>query len=155
MVFVRVRETCVEKPEIEQLSTTLHWNDDNGIRTRVVNLLHNRDISSFFQKMGLLRPLFHLFSVFSNTQYIFYNKSMWKMSCPFSIWCWDSNPQPLEHESSPITTVPGTPLVDFLVAAFSCNGSIAKIIIKNIIILWKCWNISMDTDNRVATPKPF
>ena len=26
---------------------------------------------------------------------------------PSGIWCWDSNPQPLEHESSPITTRPG------------------------------------------------
>ena len=23
--------------------------------------------------------------------------------CPSSIWCWDSDPQPLEHESPPIT----------------------------------------------------
>ena len=26
--------------------------------------------------------------------------------CPSSIQCWDSNPQPLEHESPPITTRP-------------------------------------------------
>ena len=32
-----------------------------------------------------------------------------KKSCPSSIWHWDSNPQPLEHESSPITTRPGLP----------------------------------------------
>ena len=30
-----------------------------------------------------------------------------KMLCPFSIWCKDSNPRPLEHESSPVTTRPG------------------------------------------------
>ena len=29
--------------------------------------------------------------------------------CPSSIWCWDSNPQPLEHELSPITPRPGLP----------------------------------------------
>ena len=28
---------------------------------------------------------------------------------PFSIWHWDSNPQPLDHELSPITTRPGLP----------------------------------------------
>ena len=28
------------------------------------------------------------------------------MNDPSSLWCWDSNPQPLEHESSPITTRP-------------------------------------------------
>ena len=27
-----------------------------------------------------------------------------KMSCPYSIWCRDSNQRPLEHEWSPITT---------------------------------------------------
>ena len=27
--------------------------------------------------------------------------------CPSSIWRWDSNPRPLENESSPITTRPG------------------------------------------------
>ena len=32
-----------------------------------------------------------------------------KMSCPFSIWCRDSNSGPLEHESPPITTRPGLP----------------------------------------------
>ena len=31
------------------------------------------------------------------------------MSCLSSIRRWDSNPQPLEHESSPITTRPGLP----------------------------------------------
>ena len=25
-------------------------------------------------------------------------------TCPSSIWCWDSNPRPSEHESHPITT---------------------------------------------------
>ena len=29
--------------------------------------------------------------------------------CQSSIGCWDSNPQPLEHDSSPITTRPGLP----------------------------------------------
>ena len=29
--------------------------------------------------------------------------------CPSSIWCLDSNPRPLEHESPAITTRPGLP----------------------------------------------
>ena len=29
------------------------------------------------------------------------------MTCPFSIWCKDSNRRPLDHESSPVTTRPG------------------------------------------------
>ena len=60
-------------------------------------------------QMGQSRPLFRLFSVFSNKQYNFYNKSMWKMSCPSSIRHQDSNPRPLEHECPHVTTTPGLP----------------------------------------------
>ena len=35
--------------------------------------------------MGQPWPLFHLFSVFSNKQYNFYNKSMWKMSIQYMV----------------------------------------------------------------------
>ena len=63
----------------------------------------------FFKKIGQPWASFRLFLVFSNNQYNFYNKSMWKMSSPSSIWCRDSNPRLLEHESSPITTRPGLP----------------------------------------------
>ena len=59
--------------------------------------------------MGQPRPIFHLFSVFSTNQNNFYSKSMWKMSCPSILQCRDSNPQPLEHELSPITTWPALP----------------------------------------------
>ena len=59
--------------------------------------------------MGNTRALFRFFSVFLNKRYNFYNKSMWKMSRSSSIRCWDLNPQPLIHESSPITTRPGLP----------------------------------------------
>ena len=37
------------------------------------------------------------------------NVVLTKMSCPSSISCQDSNPWPLEHQSSPITTRPGLP----------------------------------------------
>ena len=64
--------------------------------------------ASLFLKMGQPRPLFHLFSVFSNQhQYRFYNKSKWKYVIPSSIWRWDLNPWTFEYESSPITTKPG------------------------------------------------
>ena len=68
--------------------------------------------------MGQTRPLFRLFLVFSNKQYIFYTKSMLKMSCPSSIRRWDSNPRPLERESPPITTRPGLPPNDFRVIIY-------------------------------------
>ena len=54
-----------------------------------------------FLKIGHPRPLFRLFLSFhSNIRILTTNK------CPSSIQCWDSNPQPLEHESPPITTRP-------------------------------------------------
>ena len=62
-------------------------------------------VNKGFLKMGQTRSLFLLFLVFSKKQYNFYNNSM----CPSSIWHRDSNPQPFEHESSPITTRPGLP----------------------------------------------
>ena len=65
----------------------------------------------FLKKMGQPRPLFHLFSVFSNKHhYNFYNRYMWK-KCPSSIRCRDSNPWPSERESLPFTTRPGLPPV--------------------------------------------
>ena len=59
-----------------------------------------------FLKMGQPQPLFRLFLVFSNKQYNFYSKYKWKMSSPSSIWLQNLNPQPLEHETSPLTTRP-------------------------------------------------
>ena len=52
--------------------------------------------------MGQPRPLFYLISSFQ-THYKFYNKYLCE-KCPSSIQCWDSNSQPAEHESPPITT---------------------------------------------------
>ena len=50
--------------------------------------------------MGLPRPLFRLFLSFqANFTTIKCEK------CPSSLQLWDSNPRPLEHESSPITTM--------------------------------------------------
>ena len=56
--------------------------------------------------MGHTRPLFRLFLV-SFKQTIQILQQIIVKKCPFSIWCWDSNSQPLEHETPPITTRPG------------------------------------------------
>ena len=53
--------------------------------------------------------LFPVYFVISNKRYNFYNKYVKK--CPSSMCCWDSNTQPSEHESLPITTCPGLSLV--------------------------------------------
>ena len=68
---------------------------------------HPLVIIFFFLKMGQPRPLFGLFSVFSNKQYNFTTNICEK--CPSSIRCRDSNPRPLERESLSITTRPGLP----------------------------------------------
>ena len=68
----------------------------------------HRRLVIFFKKMAIARLLsFILF--FSNKYYNFYNPTNEK-KWPSSIQCWGSNPQPLEHESPPITTRPGLPL---------------------------------------------
>ena len=61
-----------------------------------------------FFKMGQPRPLFHLFSVFSNKHYKFLQQ-IYVKKCPSSKWYRDSNPQPSVRESPPITTRPGLP----------------------------------------------
>ena len=63
--------------------------------------------------MSQPRPLFHLFLSFQ--PHITKLKTMFlceKMS--LSIWCQDSNSQPLEHESPSITTGPGLPPCFFI-----------------------------------------
>ena len=57
--------------------------------------------------MGHARPLFRLFLSFqTNNIIITANKCE---ICPSSIRRWDLNPQPLEHESPPLTIRPGLP----------------------------------------------
>ena len=63
--------------------------------------------------MDQSRSRFRFFSVFSNKQYNFLlqiNAKNCQSSIPSSIQCRDLSPQPLEHESPPITTRPELPL---------------------------------------------
>ena len=57
----------------------------------------------FFKKMGIPRPLFHLFSSFQT------HITNFTTNMNVNIRWWDSNSWPLEHESPPITTRPGLP----------------------------------------------
>ena len=59
--------------------------------------------------MGQPRPLFHLFSSFETHITIFTTNKREKSS----IRRRDSNSQPLEHKSPPITTRPGLPFSAF------------------------------------------
>ena len=57
-------------------------------------------IAICFLKWAITDLFFRLFLVFSNKQYIVYNKCG---QCQYSISCSNSNPRLLEHESPPIT----------------------------------------------------
>ena len=58
--------------------------------------------------MGQPRPLFRLFLVFSNKQYIFYNKSMWKNVMSIQYLVLGFKPTTFgTWVSPPITTRPG------------------------------------------------
>ena len=63
----------------------------------------------FFKKIGPTPAYFCLFLVFSNKQYYFYNTKCEKCNVHPVYDVWDSNPQPLELESSPIITRTGLP----------------------------------------------
>ena len=58
--------------------------------------------------MGYLRPFFSFIFVFSTKHQFNFTTNICKI-CPSSVWCRDSNPQPSEHESPPITTTPRFP----------------------------------------------
>ena len=70
--------------------------------------------------------------------------------CPSSIQCWDSNPQPSEHESPPITTRPGLPPKSFLTilktysncfydAQVEGSGIVIDKVSQHVISSWCIW----------------
>ena len=64
----------------------------------------------FFKKNGPSPASFSfIFGLFQTNNTIFTTNQCEKMSTPSSIWCRDSNPQPLEREAPPITTRLGLP----------------------------------------------
>ena len=70
----------------------------------------------FFLKWANPGHFFILFLSFQTNITIFTTHKCEKF--PYSIRCWDSNPRPLEHESPPITTIPGlSPMVQCIVAS--------------------------------------
>ena len=56
--------------------------------------------------------------------------------CPSSIWCWDSNSWPLEHESPPIITRPGLRPIQMVVCS---NPSDAYLLYGWLILALICW----------------
>ena len=58
---------------------------------------------------GPTRPLLSfIFDLFKQTSLQFLQQ-IYQKKCPSTIWCRNLNPQPLEHESPPITARPGLP----------------------------------------------
>ena len=64
---------------------------------------------TIFLKIGQPRPLFRLFSVSIQQTSLQLLQQIYVKKCPSSVQCRDSNPQPLERESLPITSQPGLP----------------------------------------------
>ena len=65
-------------------------------------------LPNFFFKWAIIPDIFFVnFRLFKTTLQFLQQINLKK--CPSSIWCWDLNPQPSEHESPPRTTRPGLP----------------------------------------------
>ena len=73
---------------------------------------------SFFKKMGQPRPLFVYFRLFKQT--LQFLKQINVKKCPSSIQHRDSNSQPFDYKSPPLTTRPGLPKAD----GFVCRTKI-------------------------------
>ena len=101
---------------------------NNPINTKLCK--GKNDFTTCFFK-GQPRSLFHLFSAFSNKQYNFKTNQCEKMSCPSSIRCQDSNPRPLDHESSLIITRPALPPTLQLVTILAGLHSVALLSTNN------------------------
>ena len=82
----------------------------HNCQTNLVIFFHElsvlSDVYANVIKMGQPRPLIIYFRSFE-TNIITILQQIYVKKCPSNIWCWDSNPRPLEHESPPITTRPG------------------------------------------------
>ena len=90
-------------------------------------------LCSYFFKLANPGLFFVYFrSLQRNINTIFTTNQCEQTSCQSSIQCWDSNPQPLEHESSPITTRPGLPPTAYLwsSSAFLQNNTSRNVLIQ-------------------------
>ena len=80
--------------------------------------------------MGQPWPLFSLFSSFQ-THITIFTTNRYVKKCPCSIQSRYSNSQPLEHDSSPITTRPGLPSAPVTTVSFEqikvCRISVFKL----------------------------
>ena len=115
--FCRVKRTKINKKEawlVPKLSDQtfcprlLECLRDGQIRTNVLTFLIQISQQGFFKKNGPCTASYSfIFGLFK--QIIQFLQLINVKKFPFSIWRWYSNPHPLAHELSPITTTPGLP----------------------------------------------
>ena len=74
-------------------------------------------LDNFSDLIVLYNFLMFIFGLFQTNNTVLTTNQCEKMSCPSSIWRWDSNPQPLDRESSPITTRTGQTALFVLILA--------------------------------------
>ena len=103
--------TKAKKLDITNFSADNHLGQ--GVKPYLGNKILTNTCESFnFHLFGSV--LSFLNGPSSANHYNSFNKYMWKMLCPSSVRHWTSNPQPLEHESSPIITRPVLPPIGSL-----------------------------------------
>ena len=92
---------------VEEINRTRQWLE--GVRPSALNEPHRNGINFFFfLKNGPTPASFCLFSSFQ-THITNFTTNMNVKKCPSSIRRWDSNSQPCDYESPPLTTRPGLP----------------------------------------------
>ena len=89
---------------IQKLERILHYCFFKNVLFSAIFCQNLAIPSLFLSKMGHLRPLFHIL-VFSTHFELLQQINVKK--CPSNMGRRDSNPRPLKHELSPITTRPG------------------------------------------------
>ena len=84
---------------------------DNALRLlQIKSGKLERDNDPILNKWANPSLFFYLFSSFQ-THITNFTTNIYVKQCPSSLRCWDSNPRPSEHESPPITTRPGRPIL--------------------------------------------
>ena len=108
-----------------------HWSILNCSVSQLIDSIHR------FILFLKLRPLFHLFSFFQTNITILTTNQCEK--CPSSIRRQDSNSQPSDYESPPLTTRPGLPpAVLFCLAMYFLTKK--YLVVDVISILQTKWN---------------
>ena len=124
-----INTVCVSL--LVQREASLKWSNNRGISISVLRYNAMRELCDFlftcitnynvfFEKNGPTSASFEFIFVFSNTHYNF-TTNRYEKICPSSIQCKDSNSQPLEHESPPITTRQGLPPNGFFLGSDVCQ----------------------------------